>query len=222
MSKSISAVASLFASIEAPMEAVITAFSSDLLTYVTSNNTTLLNLGLSKVLSNKRKALNRAYITALKAVMTVDEQSSTVKPLFNGFISKGKGDTFSNAPISEREGLLGVHSEIVEKFSIALNKAMEKKEISDEDKAKREKAKSEKKNKENQVLIDDYVKANNLVAEDRKLSIVAQCERVIDAIQADSLPPEYHQALKLIFKDILVKEGEVVLKSKTKTKKTPA
>ena len=218
MSKSVSAVASLFASIEAPIDAVVAAFSSDLLVYVTSNNTTLLNLGLSKVGSNRRKALNRAYITAIKVVMSVDDVSSTCKPLFSGFVSKGKGNTFSSSPIGEREDLLGVHAEIVEKFTNALNKAMEKKEKTEEEKNKIKEKKEEKKQKENKALIEEHIKSNNLVAEDRRLSLVAQCERVIEAIQADNLPLEYHEALKLIFKNILISDGEVVIKPKTRKK----
>jgi len=218
MSKSVSAVASLFASIEAPVDAVISAFSTDLLVYVTSNNTTLLNLGLCKVNANKRKALNRGYITALKSVMSVDETSNTCKPLFEGFISKGKGNTFTNSPIGERERFLSVHAEIVEKFAIALNKAMEKAPISEEEKKKREASKLEKEKEKEKTIIDAYIKANSLYPEDRKLSLVAECERVIDAIQADNLPPEYLESLKLIFKGILIKEGNLIPKPKTRKK----
>jgi hypothetical protein len=218
MTKSVSAVAALFASIEAPTEAVISAFSSDLLVYVTSNNSTLLNLGLSKVSANRRKALNRAYLTALKAVMTVDETSSTVKPLFEGFISKGKGHSFPSAPLGDREALLAVHAEIIEKFSIILNKALERTPVSEEEKKKRQASKLEKKNEEEKSLIQAHIKALNLVPEDRKLSLIAECERVIDSVNDNTIPLEYLEALKIIFKTILIKEGELVPKPKTRKK----
>ena len=218
MTKSVSAVAALFASIEAPTDAVITAFSSDLLVYVTSNNSTLLGLGLAKVAANRRKALNRAYIVALKSTMQVDELSSICKPLFEGFISKGKGNTFPSAPLGEREALLALHAEKVQAFSNALNKAMEKTPLSEEDKKKREASKVEKKHKEEKEIIEAHVKANNLVAEDRKLSIVAKCEQIIDAINENTLPLECLESLKLIFKCILIKEGEL-MKPKPKTRK---
>ena len=215
MSKSISAVAALFGAIEAPTDAVITAFSADLLVYVTSNNTTLLNLGFNKVSANRRKALNRAYITALKAVMQVEEDSSTCKPLFEGFISKGKGHSFPSAPVGEREALLALHAEKVEAFSSALNKALEKTPLSDEDKEKRKATKAEKKQNEDKALIEAHIRENNLVREDRKLALCAKIEDVLEAIEDNTIPPEYREELKLVFKRILVLEGELIPKPKT-------